>query len=97
MADPSTGSDSRAAAQFTAVLGAVASGTMPMNEFYGYFMSRVPAWDQQDDLQRRLVLLLDHWDGETTPAGQSMAAGAVREAARAAMDEGITSGNWSSR
>ena len=50
-----------------------------MNEFFGYFMSRVPAWDQQDELQRRLVLLLNDWDGKMTPAEQKAAAGAVRE------------------
>ena len=53
VANPSAGADSCAAAQFTAELRAVASGGVPVNEFFGYFMSRVPAWDQQDELQRR--------------------------------------------
>ena len=40
-------------------------------------MRRVPTWEQQDELQRRLVILND-WDGETTPEGMA-AAVAVRE------------------
>jgi hypothetical protein len=60
------------------VLRAVAAGGLPVNEFYSYFMCRVPAGEQQEELQRRLVLLLNDWDQETTPAGMATAAAVVR-------------------
>ncbi len=50
-------------------------------------MGRVPARDQQDELQHRLAVLLNDWDGETTPAGQEAAAEAVRQAAWQAAGE----------
>jgi hypothetical protein len=67
------------------VLRAVAAGGLQVSEFFTFFIFRVPAWEHQDALQRRLVVLLNDWDGETTPAGQSAAAAAVRRAARDAV------------
>lgn len=82
---PVPGPDAGEAEELITALRAVAAGGLRVSEFYAFFMSRVPAWDQQDDLQRRLVVLLDDWEGETTPAGQSAAAAAVRRAAREAV------------
>jgi hypothetical protein len=51
------------------VLRAVAAGGLPVSDLYAYFMSRVPARERQDEFQRRLVVLLNDWDAETTPEG----------------------------
>jgi hypothetical protein len=67
------------AEEFAFVLRAVAVGWLPVSDFYAYFMWRVPAWEQQDEMQRRLVVLLNDWDGETTPEGMAAAAAVVRE------------------
>lgn len=67
------------AEEFAFVLRAVAAVGLPVSDFYAYFMRRVPAWEQQDEMQRRLVVLLNDWDGETTPEGMAAAAAIVRE------------------
>ena len=56
-AEPGTGE----AGEFTTVLRAVAAGGMQAGEFFTFFMGAVPAREQQDELQRRLVVLLDDW------------------------------------
>ena len=84
---PVPGPGSGPAEEFAVVLRAVALGWMPVSDFYVYFISQLPAWDQQDELQRRLMAVLDAWEGETTPAGQSAAAAAVRQVAREAAGE----------
>jgi hypothetical protein len=82
---PAPAPDASEAEELTTVLRAVAAGGLQTSELFTFFMWRVPAWEQQDELQRRLVVLLNDWDGETTPAGQSAAAAAVRKAARDAV------------
>lgn len=74
------GSGASPAEEFASALRAVAAGGMPVSEFYVYFMRRIPARDQQDELQRRLMALPNDWDVETTPEGMAAAAAAaVRE------------------
>jgi hypothetical protein len=81
---PVPGPGGSPAEEFAFVLRAVAAGGLPVSDLYVYFMRRIPAWEQQDELQRRLVVLLNDWDGETTPGGMAAAAAAVREFAREA-------------
>jgi DNA-binding transcriptional LysR family regulator len=84
---PAAGSNASDAEQFATVLRAVGAGGLGIGEFYGFLMSRVPAWDRQDELQRCLLVLLDSWESETTPDGRAAVAAAVRRAARDAVSE----------
>jgi len=81
------GPDASDADEYATVLRAVGAGGLGVGEFFGVFMRRVPAWDQQDELQRSLVLVLDEWAQETTQEGRSAAAAAVRKVARDAVGE----------
>jgi hypothetical protein len=85
---PAPGPDASEAEELTTVLRAVAAGGLQTGELFTFFTRRVPARAEQDELQRRLVVLLNDWAGETTPAGQSAAAAAVRRAARDAVADG---------
>jgi hypothetical protein len=82
---PAPGPEASEAEVFTTVLRAVAAGGMQTGEFFTFFMQVVPAWEQQDELQRSLVVLLNDWIEETTPEGRSATAAAVRTAARDAV------------
>jgi hypothetical protein len=82
---PAAGPGASEAEEFATVLRAVAAGGMQAGEFYIFFMRVVPAWERQDELQRRLVVLLNDWLEETTPEGRSTMAEAVRSAARDAV------------
>lgn len=82
---PAPGPDAGEAEELITVLRAVAAGGLQAGEFFTFFIGHVPSWEQQDELQRRLMVLLNDWCGETTPAGQSAAAEAVRTAARDAV------------
>lgn len=73
--------------KFTTVLRAVAAGGMQTGEFFTFFLQVVPGWEQRDELQRRLVVLLNDWDQETTPEGRSATAAAVRKVARDAVGD----------
>jgi hypothetical protein len=84
---PAPGPDASEAEEFTTVLRAVAAGGMQTAEFYSFFMRMVPAWEQQDELQRRLVVLLDEWEGETTPDGRSATAAVLRQVAHDAVGD----------
>lgn len=52
---PAAGPGASEAEEFTTVLRAVATGGMQAGEFWIFFMGVVPAWDRQDELQRRLI------------------------------------------
>jgi hypothetical protein len=84
---PAPGPDASEAEEFTTVLRAVAVGGMQTAEFYSFFMRMVPAWEQQDELQRRLVVLLDEWEGETMPDGRSATAAVLRQVAHDAVGD----------
>jgi hypothetical protein len=75
------------AEEFTTLLRAVAAGGMQVGEFFSVFMERVPAWEQQDELQRFLVVLLNDWVDQTTPEGRAAVAAALRTVARDALSE----------
>jgi len=82
---PAPGPDAGEADELTTVLRAVAAGGLQTGELFTFFMRRVPARERQDELQRRLVVLLNDWLEETTPEGRSAMAAAVRRAARDAV------------
>jgi hypothetical protein len=84
---PAARPDSSNAEQFTTVLRAVAAGGMQAGEFFSVFIRLVPAWEEQDELQRRLMVLLSNWSDETTPEGRAAAATALRSVARDAGSE----------
>jgi hypothetical protein len=79
---PAPGPDASRAAEFRAVLRALAAGSLAAGEFYAILIDHVPAWDKQDELDRRLMTLLDDWERQTTPEGRSAAAEALRAVAR---------------
>ncbi len=58
-----------------------------MGEFSVILLNHLPAWEEQDELDRRLVVLLDEWELHTTPEGRSAAAEALRAAAREAVSQ----------
>lgn len=70
---------------FATVLRAVAAGGMPTSEFFSFFLRVVPAWEQQEELQRRLVVLLNEWSQEATPQERLALEAAVRSVARDAV------------
>lgn len=84
---PAAGPDASEVEEFTTVLRAVGTGGMQTGEFFTFFMRVVPAWEQQDELQRSLVVLLNDWEQETTPEGRSAMAVAVRAVARDAVGD----------
>jgi len=43
---------------------------LPVGDFYGPFLHRLPAWDEQTPMERSIISLLDELDRETTPAGK---------------------------
>jgi hypothetical protein len=59
---------------------------MQADEFFTLFIRVVPESEQQDEPQRRLVVLLNDGSQETTPEGRSAMAAAVRRVAREAVD-----------
>ena len=63
------------------VLRAVGAGGLTVGEFFGHFMSTVPAWDDQSEQQKALVLALNDWVDATTPEERARTAEGVRAAA----------------
>jgi hypothetical protein len=79
---PAPGPDASQAAEFRAVLRALAAGSLAVGEFHAILIDHVPAWDKQDQLDRRLMALVNDWELQTTPEGRSAAAEALRAVAR---------------
>jgi len=79
---PAPGPDVGQAAEFRAVLRALAAGSLAVGEFHAILIDRLPAWDQQDELDRGLMALLSDWELQTTPEGRSAAAETLRAVAR---------------
>ena len=71
----------REAEEFATVLRAVGAGGVQIGHFFSVFLDALPAQEQQDELQRRLVILFKDWVEETTPEGTSAIASAVRRVA----------------
>jgi hypothetical protein len=79
---PAAVPDAGEAEEFTTVLLAVGAGGLQIGEFFIFFMRVIPAWQGQDELQHRLVVLLNAWVEETTAEGRSAIAADVRRVAR---------------
>jgi hypothetical protein len=73
--------------EFRAVLRALAMGSLAVGEFCLIMFDHLPAWDEQDELDRRLMALLDDWEQQATPEARSAAAEALRAAAREAISK----------
>lgn len=52
-------------AQYRLLLRAFGFWDLPMGDFYSPFLHRLPGWDQQDDLERTLIVLFDDLDHAT--------------------------------
>jgi hypothetical protein len=72
---PAPHPDASETEKFRAVLRALAAGSLKAGEFYPIFLGRLPARDKQDDLDRRLMALLDEWERQATREGRSAARG----------------------
>ena len=75
---PAPGPDASQAGEFRAVLRALAAGSLAVDEFHAILIDRLPAWDKQEEPDRRLMVLLDHWELQTTPEGRSAATETLR-------------------
>ncbi len=84
---PAPGPDASEAEEFRVVLRALAAGGLDVGEFYVILIDHLPPWKEQDQLDRRLMVLLDEWELQTTPEGRSAAAEALRAVAREAVSQ----------
>ncbi len=81
--DPGAGD----AEKFAVVLRAFGTGGLGVGEFSAALYASIPAWDEQDDIQRSMVVLLSEWDAETTPERKGEVASAMRTAALTGLGE----------
>jgi len=52
-------------AEYRAAVWVFGAGGMGVSEFSRWFYPHVPAWDDQDAVERELIVLLDGWENET--------------------------------
>ena len=69
---------------YTTALWAVCCGGLTVGEFSAVFYNYLPAWDDQDEVQRRIVVLLHEWDQESDPEEAHRSRQRIREAASTA-------------
>jgi hypothetical protein len=67
------------------VLRAFGFCDLALVDFFGPFLSRLPAWHEQDGLERSLNLLLDELDHAGEPQARAVVAARMRAAVRDAM------------
>jgi hypothetical protein len=67
------------------VLRAFGFCDLPLGDFFGPFLSRLPAWDEQDGLERTLNLLLDELDHAGDTQARDVVVARMRAAVRDAM------------
>jgi hypothetical protein len=67
------------------VLRAFGFCDLPLADFFGPFLSRLPAWDEQDGLDRSLNLLLDELDHAAEPQARDDVIARMRATVRGAM------------
>lgn len=68
--------------EYRLLLHAFGCWDLPIHYFEGPFYVHVPAWDDQDPLDRTLVLLLDQRDRETAPDARQAMEDEMRAAVR---------------
>ena len=76
-----------AEAEYRLLLTAFGLWNLPLHFFEGPFYAHVPAWDDQEPLDRRLVTLLHRWEFETTPDARLAIDDEMRAAVRAHLPE----------
>ncbi len=76
-----------AEARYGLLLWAFAFVDLPVERFEGPFYARIEDWDKQDDLERRLVLLLNEWDQCSSPADQQAVERRMRDSVRAVLGQ----------
>ena len=54
--------------EYNLLLRAFAFWDLPMSDFYSPFLHRLPGWDEQDELARALIRLLEDLDHASDPA-----------------------------
>ena len=72
-------------AQYRLLLRAFAFWDLPLGDFYSPFLHRLPAWDQQDDLERALIVLFDDLGHATDPRQKHEVEERMRAAVRDAL------------
>ena len=70
-------------AAYTTALWAVGYGGLSIGEFSAVFYNYLPAWDDQDDVQRKIVVLLHAWGTESDPEARRPIADQIRDIASA--------------
>jgi len=72
-------------AEYQLLLRAFGFWNLPMADFYSPFLHRLPAWDEQDELERALIVLFDDLDHATDPAQKREVEDRMRAAVRDAL------------
>jgi hypothetical protein len=67
------------------VLRAFGFCDLPLGDFFGPFLSRLPGWDEQDGLERSLNLLLDELDHAGDTQARDVVVARMRAAVRDAL------------
>lgn len=67
------------------VLRAFGFCDLPLGDFFRPFLNKLPAWDEQDDLERSLNLLLDQLDHAGDPQARDVVVARMRAAVRDAI------------
>jgi hypothetical protein len=73
------------AARFRVLLQAFGFWDLPLADFYSPFLHQLPSSNEQDPLERTLVLLLDDLDHATDPAKKAEVVQSMRAAVRRAL------------
>lgn len=73
------------AAEWELLLRAFGFWQLPVADFYGPFLHRLPAWDEQSPMERSISCLLDELDRETRPEGKAAVVERMRAAVRDAL------------
>lgn len=69
-------------AAWPVILCAFGFWDLPLADFYGPFLTRLPAWDEQDDLERSLNLLVDELEHAADPRAKELVVARMRETVR---------------
>jgi hypothetical protein len=72
-------------AQYRVLITAFGFWDLPLHGFEGSFYARLPTWDDQEPLDRTLLLLFDRLDHETELRGRMEIETEMRAAVRAAL------------
>jgi hypothetical protein len=84
---PAAGPGASESERFQIVLRAFRKGGLGVGEFSAAFYAAVPVWDDQNQAERSLVLLLDDWEHEATAVGRAEITAAMRRQAMLALGE----------